>query len=255
MATKILKEEPEAETENKKEAATAQVPAGYVKIQHVLVVAIVLAGLASFWPKNEHEKKAQSAENGAKSSPATETDTSAVAPEQQTRVPMGAPDDDIHRQAAVRSPHAQAPSENPHDNPHITLHAEPDIAIAAVHKPEGPLGRTVEELHQQKDILANKPVQLRGTVVRSTTGIKGMTYLHLRDGTGDPSKETHDVTVTTASEAAVGDNVDVEGIVRKDVDLGLGYHYAVIVENATLQKSVVPTDSSGKIAAKPAPQP
>jgi hypothetical protein len=42
--------------------------------------------------------------------------------------------------------------------------------------------------------------------------------------------------VTTKDEAAVGDIVNARGTVRTDVNLGSGYNYAVLIENAAVRK-------------------
>ena len=42
--------------------------------------------------------------------------------------------------------------------------------------------------------------------------------------------------VTTKDAAAVGDVVNAKGTVRTDVNLGSGYTYAVIIEDASLRK-------------------
>jgi len=60
--------------------------------------------------------------------------------------------------------------------------------------------------------------------------------VHLRDGTGSAADATNDVLVTTKDEAAIGDVVLVTGIVHTDKDLGSGYSYKVLIEEATLQK-------------------
>jgi hypothetical protein len=64
----------------------------------------------------------------------------------------------------------------------------------------------------------------------------GRNWLHLRDGTGSSANKDHDLTVTTSETAAVGDVVLVRGTVRKDLDFGAGYAYAVLVEEAKLSR-------------------
>ncbi|HET6364429.1 MAG TPA: DNA-binding protein, partial [Nitrospirota bacterium] len=64
----------------------------------------------------------------------------------------------------------------------------------------------------------------------------GKNWIHIQDGTGDSSKGTHDLVVTTAMDAAaVGDAVTVKGTIYKDKDFGSGYKYDVIMEEATIQ--------------------
>ena len=94
----------------------------------------------------------------------------------------------------------------------------------------------VAEIVAKRTELKDKPVEVRGQVVKFTPGVMGKNWIHLRDGTGSAADGTNDVTVTTKAEAKVGDVVLVKGVVRIDRDLGSGYAYKVLVEDATLAK-------------------
>ena len=63
----------------------------------------------------------------------------------------------------------------------------------------------------------------------------GKNWFHLRDGSTGATGED-DLTVTSQGKAAVGEIVVVSGKLRTDVDLGFGYHYDVILEEATITK-------------------
>jgi hypothetical protein len=108
-----------------------------------------------------------------------------------------------------------------------------DVKVA---KAEGPEGRTVAEVVAGKDRLKDKVVLVRGKVVKFTPLVMGRNWLHLQDGSGSASDSTHDVLVTTTDKAAIGDVVLAKGIVHTDKDLGSGYSYKVLIEDATLQK-------------------
>ena len=109
-------------------------------------------------------------------------------------------------------------------------------AITKVTKAVGPDARTVAEVVTGKAGLKDKTVLVHGQVVKASTGILGKNWLHLRDGSGSAAAGTHDVLVTTLDNAAVGDIVNARGKVRTDVDLGSGYAYAVLIEDASLRK-------------------
>ena len=109
-------------------------------------------------------------------------------------------------------------------------------AITTVAKAVGPEARTVAEVVTGKAGLKDKTVLVHGQVVKASTGILGKNWLHLRDGSGSAAAGTHDVLVTTLDNAAVGDIVNARGKVRTDVDLGSGYAYAVLIEDASLRK-------------------
>ena len=111
-----------------------------------------------------------------------------------------------------------------------------DVGDVKVPKASGPDARTVAEIVEKRTALNNKPVLVRGKVVKYTAGVMGKNWVHLRDGSGSPADNTNDVLVTTLDETKIGDVVVARGIVRTDVDLGSGYFYAVLVDEAKLQK-------------------
>lgn len=101
---------------------------------------------------------------------------------------------------------------------------------------KAPNGKTVAETYAAKDELKDKPVVIRGKVVKFLSGIMGKNWLHLRDGSGSGEKGDNDITVTTNDVVAVGDVVTINGTVRIDKDFGAGYRYPVIVEEAKVSK-------------------
>jgi len=111
-----------------------------------------------------------------------------------------------------------------------------DVGNIKVAKATGPDARTVAEIVTKKADLKNKAVLVRGKVVKYTPDVLGKNWIHLRDGSGSAPDNTHDVLVTTKDQARIGDVVLVKGIVHTDRDLGSGYSYKVLIEEATLQK-------------------
>jgi hypothetical protein len=128
---------------------------------------------------------------------------------------------------------ASAPSTAELPPGHPQPAAPVDVGDVHVAKAPGPRGRTIADIHAQKAELKEKPVAVRGKVVKATNGVLGKNWLHLRDGTG--SGDTADLTVASTETAPVGATVLVTGTVRLDRDLGAGYHYDVIVEDAHIQ--------------------
>lgn len=129
--------------------------------------------------------------------------------------------------AAVASPHGGMPA------------AKPDAGTAKVTKvakATGPNAKTVAEVNAGKTALKDKPVVVRGQVVKVNAGILGKNWVHLRDGSGSAADGSNDVLVTTKDTTAVGDVVSASGTVRTDVSVGAGYTYAVIIDGATLRK-------------------
>ncbi len=77
-------------------------------------------------------------------------------------------------------------------------------------------------------------------MVKANKGIMGKNWLHLQDGTGQQG--TNDITVTSKTEyAGPGTVVVVEGTLAMDKDVGSGYFYPVIIEEASITPE--PTDS------------
>jgi hypothetical protein len=110
-----------------------------------------------------------------------------------------------------------------------------DNSPIKVAKASGANARTVAEVVNKATELKDKPVRIRGKVVKYNAGIMGKNWIHLRDGSGAAADNSDDVLVTTAGNAKPGDVVTVTGIVRTDKDFGSGYSYKVLIEDATLQ--------------------
>jgi hypothetical protein len=112
-----------------------------------------------------------------------------------------------------------------------------DSIVADVHvdKASGADARTVGEITAKRAELKDKPVSVRGKVVKFNPGIMGRNWVHIRDGSGSAADESNDLLVTTQSETKVGAIVTAKGTVRTDKDFGSGYAYKVLVEEATLQ--------------------
>jgi hypothetical protein len=108
--------------------------------------------------------------------------------------------------------------------------------LARVAKAPGANGRTVAEVVGGSVALKDKPVLVRAQVVKVSLGIMGKNWLHLQDGSGTGKDGTNDVLVTTRDVAVVGDIVTAKGTVRTDVNLGSGYNYAVLIDDAALNK-------------------
>jgi len=105
-----------------------------------------------------------------------------------------------------------------------------------VPKATGADARTVAEVYAQKGALKEKPVTIRGKVVKFNPGIMGKNWVHLQDGSGNADKADNDITVTTQDMTSVGETVVIKGTVRVDKDFGAGYAYPGIVEDAKLSK-------------------
>ncbi len=134
--------------------------------------------------------------------------------------PMGAPMGGPPGMAAQHAAAAAGPS---------------DVGNVKVAKASGSDARTVAEVFSQRAALKEKPVSIRGKVVKYNEGIMGRNWIHIRDGSGIAGKD-NDLTITTSERASIGDVILVKGIVRVEKDFGAGYSYPVIIEDAKLSK-------------------
>lgn len=130
-------------------------------------------------------------------------------------------------------------------HPPMAAHPGPTDAPAAVaqgpvEKASGPDGRRVAELFAQKQALAGKAVAVRGRVVKSSDNILGKNWLHVQDGSGSAAAKDNDLTVTTQDSAQVGEVVLLRGTVRLDRDIGAGYQYPVLLEDARIDRGGAP---------------
>jgi hypothetical protein len=116
---------------------------------------------------------------------------------------------------------------------HPPASAPADVGDVNVNKAKGAEGRRIAEIYAQRAALKDRRVIVRGKVVKATNGVMGKNWIHLRDGTGKDA--TADLTVATTDEAGVGQTVVVNGTVHLDRDLGAGYHYDVLIEDAQVK--------------------
>jgi hypothetical protein len=110
------------------------------------------------------------------------------------------------------------------------------VGDVKVPKATGANARTVAEIVTARADLTGKTVLVRGKVVKYTPGVLGKNWVHIRDGTGSAGDKSNDVVVTTQDETAIGNVVLVTGVVRTNVDVGAGYAYPVLIDEAKLQK-------------------
>ena len=145
----------------------------------------------------------------------------------------GAPNDGTHAGMKGGSPHGDDDdhAKNPHGNrPDVPA----DIKVGKVERAKG--GKTIEEVWSKKAELVGKKVSVRGVVVKRTNGVLNKNWLHLKDGSGTAPNGDDDLVVTTTGTVELGDTVLIEGTVAADKDLGSGYRYPVLVEDATVSK-------------------
>jgi len=124
----------------------------------------------------------------------------------------------------------------PADAIHAGVAKAPPVADVKVAKAEGANARTVAQVYADRVTLKGKEVVIRAKVVKVNAGIMGKNWVHLRDGSGSAADSSNDLLATSQDEPKVGDVVIAKGVVKTDVDLGSGYAYKVLVEDASFRK-------------------
>jgi len=95
-------------------------------------------------------------------------------------------------------------------------------------------GISVFDLYSTRDKLAGKTVILTGKVIKFMPEIMKKNWIHLQDGSN--FNGFNDITITTLEKVNVDDIVSLKGTVVLNKDLGSGYKYDVLVEDAVLVK-------------------
>ena len=119
---------------------------------------------------------------------------------------------------------------------HATKKPEADLGPIKVEKASGTEGKTIAELFSAKAALKDKPVAVRGKVVKYLPGIMGKNWVHLKDGTGSKAKKDDDLAFTTKEKVEVGSVIVVRGTLKIDHDPGTGFAYPVLLEDPKIIK-------------------
>jgi hypothetical protein len=95
-------------------------------------------------------------------------------------------------------------------------------------------GISLFDLYSTRDKLAGKTVILTGKVIKFMPEIMNKNWIHLQDGTS--FNGFNDITITSLEKVKVDDIVTLKGKVILNKDLGSGYKYDILIEDATVVK-------------------
>ncbi len=109
--------------------------------------------------------------------------------------------------------------------------AKRDIHVTPAH---GRNAITVEKAYKMAKELDGKEVIIKAQVVKVSKNILGKNWIHVQDGTGSVKGKDFDLTVTTHSAPQVGAIVLIKGTLHTNKDIGAGYFYPVIIEDANI---------------------
>ena len=121
-------------------------------------------------------------------------------------------------------------------NPHEGVAQVAPATVAKLPKASGNNAYTVADLYANAAKLNNQTVRVNAKVVKFSADIMGKNWLHLQDGSGSAVTQNHDILATSSATARVGEVLTVTGKVQTNVNLGMGYSYKVLIDNATLSR-------------------
>lgn len=96
-------------------------------------------------------------------------------------------------------------------------------------------GLSVEECYSKKDTYKDKVISVRGKIVKLNANIMGKNWLHIQDGTGKEGSNDLVVTAESVGNAKMDSVVTVTGKLSTEKNLGSGYFFPVIIEDATVE--------------------
>lgn len=134
---------------------------------------------------------------------------------------------EINTQGASGSTAQMPPNHPPVTNPGGEF-TEADFE--GIEVPDG--GVSIAGLYEEKAAHAGKKVTVRGKVIKFTPNVMNKNWIHLQDGTG--VEGANDLTLTTDTVVEVGDVIVATGKLAIDKDIGAGYSYELLVENAVV---------------------
>lgn len=130
--------------------------------------------------------------------------------EQKDKDTTSVPNDDFHRGLAS-------------DQAEVVLPTADKIKRSATEK-------SIADIFANLDTLNGKTIGLKAKVMKVGTGIMGKNWITLSDGTGKAPDDK--LLATTNQQVKIGSTLSVTGILKTNVDLGSGYKYKAVLEEA-----------------------
>lgn len=118
------------------------------------------------------------------------------------------------------------------DPPHGSAATPPLPSTVKVAPASGRNAYAIVALFDRGASLEGKPARVRGQVVKATP-VQGVTYYRLRDGSSEEPASA-ELVVSSSAQATSGQVVTFEGQVHTNVDVGIGYKYPVMLQDARL---------------------
>lgn len=93
---------------------------------------------------------------------------------------------------------------------------------------------SLDELIKNKEKFKGQTVVVAGECIKANNGILGKNWIHIKDGSKINGKQA-DLTISTREDIKAGSFVSLKGKISLNKDLGYGYVYEVLMEDATKQ--------------------
>lgn len=95
-------------------------------------------------------------------------------------------------------------------------------------------GVTIAAILKDPKAYEGKTITVKGKVTKYTAGVMGKNWVHIQDGTSSNGK--FEIVITTLATLTEGDIVTFEGPLTLNKDLGYGYFFEVLMEDARVIK-------------------
>jgi hypothetical protein len=91
-------------------------------------------------------------------------------------------------------------------------------------------GVSIASILKNPKTYEGKSVIVKGKITKYTSGVMGKNWVHIQDGTEYNGK--FEIVITTLAELKDGDTATFEGLITLNKDLGYGYFFEVLMEDA-----------------------
>jgi hypothetical protein len=145
---------------------------------------------------------------------------------------LGSPGRPSSKTAALPPGHPSLEGQDVTNSPHGSAATPPLSSAVKVTPATGRNAYAIAALFAQRASLAGKPARVRGQIVKATP-VQGVTYYRISDGSSDEPASAQ-LVVSSTAKANSGQVVTFEGQVRTDVDVGIGFKYPVMLQDAQL---------------------
>jgi hypothetical protein len=93
---------------------------------------------------------------------------------------------------------------------------------------------TIAELYSKRTSYEGKTVKVKAEVTKFSPEIMNTNWIHVQDGT--ESEGDFDLTITSKETVKVGETLIFEGKITLNKDLGYGYFFKILIEDAIVSK-------------------